>query len=188
MTRLLTYSMGVSVDGYVVGPDGQFAWTDPDPEVFALATDEVRGLHTHLLGRRLYQDMLFWEGREQDPELDAAGREFATIWNALPKVVFSSTLPSVRGNARLATGTLSEEVERLRAEPGEGDLAIGGATLAAAAAAEDLIDEYRIRLCPLLVGGGLRYFDHAERRVDLELVQTRRFASQIHYLRYRVRR
>jgi dihydrofolate reductase len=103
-------------------------------------------------------------------------------------VVFSTTLSAVQGNARLASGGLAEEIERLRAEPGEGDIAIGGATLAAEAAALGLIDEYRCMVYPVLVGGGIPYFPQRERRVDLELVETRTFGSSVVYLRYRVAR
>jgi dihydrofolate reductase len=92
----------------------------------------------------------------------------------------------VQGHARLASGGLGEEIERLRAEPAEGDIAIGGATLAAEAAALDLIDEYRTWVYPVLVGGGIPYFSPRERRVDLELVETRTFRSKVVYLRYRV--
>jgi dihydrofolate reductase len=94
----------------------------------------------------------------------------------------------VQGNAGLATGSLAEEIERLRAEPGEGDIAIGGATLAAEAAALGLIDEYRPRVCPVLVGGGIPFFPQGERRVDLELAETRNFDSGVVYLRYLVPR
>jgi dihydrofolate reductase len=86
-------------------------------------------------------------------------------------VVFSRTLSAVQGSARLASGGLAEEIERLRAEPGEGDIAVGGATLAAVAAALGLIDEYRPRVYPVLVGGGIPYFPQDERRVDVELVR-----------------
>jgi dihydrofolate reductase len=186
--RSVTYSMSVSLDGYIVGPDGGFDWTPPDEEIFRFATDEVRGLGVHLLGRRLYEAMLGWETTEQEPSLDFPTREFAELWRALPKVVFSSTLSAVEGNARLASGSLAEEIARLRADPGEGDIAIGGATLAAEAAASDLIDEYRSRVHPVLVGGGIPFFPQQERRVDLELVDTRTFASTVVYLRYRVAR
>ena len=103
-------------------------------------------------------------------------------------MVFSTTLTMVEGHARLASGGLAEEIERLRAEPGEGDIAIGGATLAAEAAALDLIDEYRAIVHPVLVGGGTPFFPRRERRVDLELVETRTFSSSFIYLRYRVAR
>jgi dihydrofolate reductase len=94
----------------------------------------------------------------------------------------------VEGNARLASGGLAEEIERLRVEPGEGDIWIGGATLAAEAAASGLIDEYRLRVHPVLVGGGIPFFPRREHRVDLELVETRSFSSRVVYLRYRVAR
>ncbi len=186
--RRVTYSMSVSLDGYIVGPDGRFDWTAPDEEVFRLATDEVRELGAHLLGRRLYETMLYWETADQNPSLDFSTREFAALWKRLPKVVFSTTLSAVEGNARLASGTLSEEVERLRAEPGEGDIAIGGAALAAEAAASDLIDEYRARVYPVLLGGGIPFFPRRERRVHLELLESRTLSSHVVYLRHRVAR
>ena len=103
-------------------------------------------------------------------------------------MVFSTTLSAVQGDARLASGGLAEEIERLRTEPGEGEIAIGGATLAAEAAALGLIDEYRTMVYPVLVGGGIPYFPQRERRVDLELVETRTFSSGVVYLHYRVTR
>jgi dihydrofolate reductase len=183
--RSVTYSMGVSLDGYIVGPDGEFAWTAPDEEVFRAHIDETREIGVHLLGRRLYETMLYWEDADRT-SFDDAELEWAALWNPLPKVVFSTTLSSVRGNARLATGGLAEEIERLRAEPGGGDIAIGGATLAAGAAAMDLIDEYRTWVYPVLVGGGIPFFPRRERRVDLDLVETRTIGPQVVLLRYRV--
>lgn len=186
--RSVTYSMGVSLDGYIVGPDGSFEWTDPDEDVFRFSIDEIREVGVHLMGRRLYETMLYWETADQDPSLGDSMREWAALWKPLPKVVFSTTLPAVRGNARLASGGLAEEIERLRAEPGEGDIAIGGATLAAEAAELGLIDEYLVRVYPVLVGGGIPFFAHRERRVDLELVETRPLSPRVVYLRYRVAR
>ncbi|MER5840086.1 dihydrofolate reductase family protein [Streptomyces prasinus] len=186
--RDVTYAMSVSLDGYIVGPDGGFDWTVPDEEVFRFWTDETRQLGAHLLGRRLYETMLYWETADQDPSLDDAQLEWTALWKSLPKVVFSTTLSAVQGNARLATGSLAEEIERLRAEPGEGDIAIGGATLAAEAAASGLIDEYRAMVYPVLVGGGIPFFPQHERRVELELVETRTFNSRVVYLRHRVTR
>ncbi|MFC1413293.1 dihydrofolate reductase family protein [Streptacidiphilus sp. N1-12] len=184
--RNVTCSMGVSLDGYIVGPDGSFNWSEPDEELFRFVTDEIREVGVHLMGRRLYETMLYWETADQDPTLDAPMLEWAALWKPLPKVVFSSTLSTVQGHARLASGGLAEEIERLRAEPGEGDIAIGGATLAAQAAALDLIDEYRPRVHPVLVGGGIPFFPREERRANLELLDTRTFGSKIVYLRYRV--
>jgi dihydrofolate reductase len=186
--RSVTYSMGVSLDGYIVGPDGGFDWTAPDEEVFAFVTDEIRGVGVHLLGRKLYETMLYWETADQDPSLDDAMREWAALWKPLPKVVFSTTLPEVQGQGRLASGGLAQEIERLRAEPAGGDIAIGGATLAAEAAALGLIDEYRARVYPVLVGGGIPFFPQHEHQVDLELIETRTFGSGVVYLRHRVAR
>ena len=187
--RSVTYSMGVSLDGYIVGPDGELRLAATRRGGLSLLViDEIRGVGVHLMGRRLYETMLYWETADQDPSLDDAELEWTALWKPLPKVVFSTTLSAVQGNARLASGGLAEEIERLRAEPGEGDIAIGGATLAAEAAALDLIDEYRVMVYPVLVGGGIPYFPRHERRVDLELVESRTFSSKVVYLRYRVAR
>ncbi|MGW5132820.1 dihydrofolate reductase family protein [Streptomyces sp. NPDC004135] len=186
--RSVTYSMNVSLDGYIVGPDGDFNWGAPAPDVFRFWIDDIRQVGVHLMGRRLYETMLYWETAEQETSLDEAEREWAALWNPLPKVVFSTTLSSVQGAARLASGSLAEEIERLRAEPGEGEIAIGGATLAAQAADLDLIDEYRAMVYPVLVGGGIPFFPRTERRVDLELVETRTFGSGVVLLRHRVSR
>ncbi len=186
--RSVTYSMGVSLDGYIVGPDGGFDWAAPDEEVFRFVTEEIQEVGVHLLGRRLYETMLYWETADSDPSLDDSMLEWAALWKPLPKVVFSTTLPAVRGHARLASGGLAEEIERLRTDPAEGNIAIGGASLAAEAAALDLIDEYRARVYPVLVGGGIPFFPQHERRVDLELADTRTFSSGVVYLRYRVAR
>src|SRR3954451_5477495 len=123
--RSVTYAMGVSLDGYVVGPDGGFDWTAPDEEVFRFATDQIREVGVHLLGRRLYETMMYWETADQDPSLDDTMLEWAAMWTVLPEVVFSATLSSVEGNTRLASGGMVEEIERLRGESGAGDIAIG---------------------------------------------------------------
>ncbi len=185
--RSVTYSMSISADGYIVGPDGSFDWGLTD-EIFRYWIDEIREVGVHLMGRRLYETMLYWETADQDRSLDDAELEWAALWKPLPKVVFSTMLSAVEGNARLASSGLAEEIDRLRAEPGEGDIAIGGATLAAEAAALGLIDEYRAMVYPVLVGGGIPYFPQRERRVELELVETRTFSSKVVYLRYRVAR
>ncbi len=187
MKRAVTYSLGVSLDGYIVGPDGGFDFAPPDPEVFQFATDQIREVGVHLLGRRLHESMLYWETADEDPSLDAAMLEWTALWKSLPKVVFSSTLSAVQGsNIRLASEGLAAEIDRLRAEPGEGNIAIGGAALAVEAAALGLIDEYRAKVYPVLVGGGVPFYPQRERRVDLELLETRTFSSGVVYLRHRV--
>ena len=184
--RRVTYSMGMSLDGYIAGPDGDIIAPPPDEEVFRFVTDEDRQTGAQLLGRKLYETMLYWETDDHDQPFDDSELEWAAIWKRIPKVVFSTTLTTVRGNARLATAGLAEEIERLRAEPAEGDIAIGGATLAAEAAALGLIDEYRARVYPVLVGGGIPYFPQGERRADLELIENRTLSSKVVYFRYRV--
>lgn len=183
--RSVIYSMSMSVDGYIVGPDGTFDWSVPDEELFRYSIDEIKGVDVHLMGRRLYETMLYWEDPEMAQSFDDTEVEWAGLWNPLPKVVFSHTLSTVEGNARLASGSVAEEIERLRAEPGDGEIAIGGADLAAQAAESDLIDEYRIRVFPVFVGGGTPYFPQSVHRVDLELVETRTFPSNVVYLGYR---
>jgi len=186
--RKVTFSMGMSADGFIVGPDGEIAGTAPDPEMWQFVMDEIRGVDVHLMGRRLYETMLYWEQPPEGTTFDEYEREWTRLWNPLPKVVFSRTLTAVEGAARLATGGLADEIERLRTAPGDGDIAIGGATLAAEIASLRLIDEYRVRVYPLLVGGGIPYFARNERRENLELIETRTFASGVVYLRYRVAR
>lgn len=178
--------MGMSLDGYVTDPGGGLDWTAPDDELFQFVTDEIRTVGVHLLGRRLYETMLYWETADQDPTLDDAMLVWAALWKPLPKVVFSRTLTSVQGHARLAADGLAGEIARLQAEPGEGDIAIGGPDLAHQAAALGLIDEYRVRVHPVLLGGGTPYFPRQEARVELELVETRTFRSGVVYLRHRV--
>src|SRR3954447_16361740 len=185
--RNVTCSMSISLDGYIAGPDGGFAWLPPDEEVFRFATEEVRGLGVHLLGRRLYEAMSFWETVDQGTLTDLQ-REFAALWTSLPKVVFSSSLTSVEHGYELATGGLAEEVTRWRAKPGPGNIGIGGAALAAEASALGLIDEYRLRVYPVLVGGGTPFFPRAERHEDLEVIDSRTFESGVLHLRYGVRR
>ncbi len=133
--------------------------------------------------------MLHWETADQDPSLDDSMLEWAAIWKPLPKVVFSTTLPC-RCRAMPAWPPATWRRRSSGCEPSGGgrDIAIGGATLAAEAAALGLIDEYRARVYPVLVGGGTPFFPQRERRVDLELVETRTFSSRVVYLRYRVAR
>jgi len=185
--RKVTYEMSASLDGYVVGPDGTFDWGAPTEEEFRFFLERLDDVGVHVMGRRLHETMLYWETTDRDG-MSELEQTWADRWNPLPKLVLSTTLESVHGAARLATDDLATEIARLRESPEPGDIAIGGATVAAEAARLGLIDEYRLRLCPVLVGGGLRYFAHDERRADLELLETRRFDSGSVFLRYRVLR
>ena len=183
MSKLI-YAMSVSADGFVADRDGDIGWGGPTDELFRFHTDRVRRLGGYLLGRRLYEMLTYWETADRDPALGANRREFAGIWQRLPKVVFSTTLEGVGGNARLARGGVVEEARRLR-EQADGDLEIGGPTLAATCIEHDLVDEYRLFVYPVILGGGTPYLPSTSASLDLELVETRSFASRIVYLRYR---
>ena len=158
-----------------------------DEEVYRFVTDEIREVGVHLLGRRLYETMLYWETADQDPSLNDSMFEWAAIWKPLPKG-WCSPPRCRRCRAIPAWPPAAWRRRSSGCEPGEGDIAIGGATLAAEAAALGLIDEYRARVYPVLVGGGIPFFPQRECRVDLELVETRTFSSRVVYLRYRVAR
>jgi dihydrofolate reductase len=181
--RRLIYSMTVSLDGYIAGPDGAIDWSVPDEELFRFHTQHVREIGAHLCGRRLYETMVYWETAEEGP-LAAQQIEFAQIWKALPKVVFSTTLESVVGNTRLARDGVGEEVSRLKEQPGK-DIGVGGAGLAGACMKLGLIDEWRLFVSPVLLGGGTPYFPTLEKPTDLELLETKTFGSRVVYLRYR---
>jgi dihydrofolate reductase len=180
--RKLIYSMTVSLDGFIAGPDGAIDWSVPDEELFRFHTQQVQQIGVHLCGRRLYETMTYWETAEETP-LAAEQVEFAQIWKALPKLVFSTTLESLVGNTTLARDGLSEEVTRLKAQPGK-DIAVGGAGLAGACMELDLIDEWRLFVSPVLLGGGTPYFLRSNSKISLELIETRTFGCRVVYLRY----
>ena len=180
--RKLIYSMTVSLDGYIAGPDGAIDWSVPDEELFRFHTQQVQETGVHLCGRRLYETMVYWETAEESP-LVAEHVKFAQIWKALPKVVFSTTLETVMGNTRLARDGVGEEISRLKEQPGK-DIAVGGAGLARACMKLALIDEWRLFVSPVLLGGGTPYFPTLEKGIDLKLIETRTFGSRVVYLRY----
>ena len=179
---MLIYSMSVSVDGFIADREGGFEWGAPSEEQFRFHLEQVRELGCCLLGRRLYETMLVWE---TDPSLrDNEARDaFADIWCALPKVVFSRTLDSVQGNARLAEASLAEEVAAAL-DATDKDVEIGGAGLAAQAIELDLVDELRIFRNPIVVGGGTPFFPPVTDDIALDLIETRTFGSRVIYERY----
>jgi dihydrofolate reductase len=180
--RKLIYSLTVSLDGFIAGPDGAIDWSVPDEELFRFHTQQVRETGLQLCGRRLYETMVYWETAEETP-LAAEQVEFAQIWKALPKVVFSTTLESVVGNTRLVRDGVGEEISRLKEEPGK-DIAVGGAGLAGTCMKLGLIDEWRLFVSPVLLGGGTPYFPTLEERISLELLETKTFGSRVVHLRY----
>ena len=183
--RKLIYSMNPSLDGFIATRGGDIDWTVPDDELFRFHTEQTRELGGHLLGRGLYETMVYWETADQDAAASEPILEFARIWRALPKIVFSRSLEAVEGNTRLLRDGLGDEVARLKAQEGN-DLGVGGAGLAGACARLGLIDEYRLFVSPVVLGGGTRFFPELEDPINLELVQTRTFSSRVVYLRYRL--
>jgi dihydrofolate reductase len=184
VTRALIYSMSVSLDGFVAGPGGEIDWSAPDEGAMRFHNLQTRELAAYLCGRGLYEEMLVWETAEQTMS-GPLEIEFARIWNAIPKVVFSTTLRKVEGNARLAGGDVAGEVARLTQQPGPGVVSAGGARFAATLIKLDLIDEYRQFVNPVVLGGGTPYFAPLENRLGLELLETRTLGSGAVYLRYR---
>jgi len=182
MARDVIYAMGVSLDGYVAGPDGGIDWAAPDEELHRFHNARVRGTDTHLLGRRLYETMRYWERAEQNPGADEVELEFARIWNRIERLVFSTTVERAEGGVRLVRGDPVEEVARLREQPG-GSIGVGGAGLAATLIAHDLVDEYHLFVHPVVLGGGTPYFPRSVRR-DLRLAETRTFGGGVVFLRY----
>jgi dihydrofolate reductase len=180
---MLIYSMSVSVDGFIADRAGAFGWGAPSEEQFRFHLAQVRELGGYLLGRRLYETMLVWETDPslRDSELRAA---FADVWCAIPKVVFSRTVDSVQGNARLAEASVAEEAAAAL-DATDKDVAIGGAGLAAVAIELGLVDELRLFRNPVVVGGGTPFLPPVTEAVPLELIETRTFGSRVIYERYR---
>ena len=183
--RKLIYSMTVSLDGFMAGPGGEIDWSEPDEELHRFHNERVRELGAHLLGRRLYETMVYWETAHENPSAHEIELEFARIWQELPKLVFSRTLEKVEGNTTLLREVVPEEIARMKEEPGK-DLGVGGAGLASTLTKLGLIDEYQLFLSPVVLGAGIPFFPPLDERINLELVETRTFGSRIVYLRYRL--
>jgi dihydrofolate reductase len=181
--RKLIYSMGISLDGFMAGPNGEIDWATPDEELHRFHNQQAREVGAHLYGRRLYEVMTYWETVDQDPSANEVLLEFARIWKDTPKIVFSRTLENVEGNARLVRDGAAEEVARLKNEPGK-DLAVGGAGLASTFIERGLVDEYRLFVSPVVLGAGTPFFPALDERIKLELVETRTFGSRVVYSRY----
>ena len=179
---MLIYSMSVSVDGFIADREGAFEWTPPGEELFRFHTALISELGGYLCGRRLYETMLVWE---TDPSLreNEPGAAFADVWCAIPKVVFSHTLESVQGNARLAEASVAEEAAAAL-DATDKDVAIGGAGLAAAAIELGFVDELRMFRNPIVVGGGTPFLPPVTEEVPLDLLETRTFGSRVIYERY----
>lgn len=178
MGRLI-FLMNMSLDGFIEGPNGDLDWSNPDEELHRFFNEEQRQTTVNLYGRRLYETMDYWRTVDVQGLADYEA-EFTELWRATPTVVFSRTLDRVEGNARLVKGDAVEEIKRLKDET-DGVLAIGGATLASSLP-PGLIDEYRVAVHPVTIGAGKPFFQG--QRLNLKLVDTRRFKSGVVQLTY----
>jgi dihydrofolate reductase len=183
MARLV-YLMNVSLDGFVETPEHSLDWAAADEELYGWFNDQVREASAFLYGRRLYETMAaYWPGAASDPDATPGMREFGEIWNPKPKVVFSSTLTGVAHNSRLVAGDPIEELARLRSEF-DGELQVGGPTLAAAFVRRDLVDAYRLVVHPVVLGAGTPFWPALDRPIRLRLAGTHRFTSGATLLDY----
>ena len=182
----LIYDAISSLDGYIEDSDGKFGWAAPDEEVHAFVNDLIRPVGTYLLGRRMYETLIYWE---RPPDLAAQPpvvQDFAEIWRGAEKIVYSKTLQTPSSATTRIERTFDPDaVRQLKATAGR-DLTVGGPELAAQAIQAGLVDEYHLFLVPVLVGGGKRSLPDGNLCVQLELLDERRFRNGTIYLRYRV--
>src|SRR6266496_20205 len=183
----LIYSVLGSLDGYFEDADGRFDWAAPDEDVHAFVNDLERPIGTYLYGRRMYETMVFWERPPDLADQPSFVQDFAEIWQAAEKIVYSKTLQTASSaRTRIEREFDPEAVQQLKATASR-DITVGGAELAAQAIEAGLVDEYQLFLVPIVVGGGKRSLPGNDVRVNLELLDERRFRNGTVYLHYRTR-
>jgi dihydrofolate reductase len=182
----LIYTTIASLDGYVADAQGNFDWAAPDDEVHAFVNDLERPIGTYLLGRRMYETMRFWETAEAGDDESPVFQDYARIWRAADKVVFSTTLQSISSTRTRIEGDFDPEAIRELKARASRDLSVGGPHLAAAAIRAGLVDEYHVFVTPVVIGGGNQALPD-DVRVDLELLDERRFGNGVVHLHYRTR-
>lgn len=178
----LIYSAITSLDGYTVDSTGSFRWAAPDEEVHAFVNDQERSTGTYLYGRRIYEVMLAWETMDLTEE-PAVISDYAALWRAADKVVYSRTLAEVSSGRTTLRNTFDPEAIRALKASSEHDISIGGATLAAEAIRAGLVDDFHVYLTPIVVGGGTSWLPDGV-TVPLTLVDTDRFANGVVHLHY----
>jgi dihydrofolate reductase len=183
----LIYMMNMSLDGYIEDEQGRFEWGAPkDEEVHTWILAHVSSFHICLYGRRVYETMVYWETAHTLPGQTQSELDFARQWQAAEKIVYSKTLAEPRSaRTRIERYFNPDEVRKLKANAAS-DIAVAGPELAAQAIQAGLVDEFQMRVCPVVIGGGKRYFPSGV-QLDLELVEERRFRSGEIFLRYAVR-
>lgn len=182
--RKVIYSMLVSLDGFIEGPNRELDWHVIDEEFHTHVNEQERATDIYLYGRRMYEIMAeYWARADADPSNPEYVVEYARIWKSVPKIVFSKTLDKVEGNARLVRDNIAEEVTKLKDQPGK-DLRVSGASIAATFMQLGLIDEYQLYVQPVVLGGGTPMFRSLDNKIELRLVETRKFGSGVVFLRY----
>lgn len=182
--RKIVLMMSVSLDGYIEGPNREIDWHLVDDELHQHFNDVLKEMGAFLDGRVTYQLMAeFWPGADRDPDAPAPVAEFARIWRSMPKVVFSRTLQHAGWHTTIVRDVVVDDILALKAQDG-GDLALGGADLAAEFLRHDLIDEFRIYVHPVLVGRGKRLFPEHDALTSLRLIDSRRFGNGVVLLHY----
>ncbi len=179
----LIYSAIASLDGYVEDQRGSFEWAAPDEEVHAFVNDLERPIGTYLYGRRMYETMVYWETVDTGGDNAAVARDFAEIWRAAEKIVYSRTLETTSSARTRIERHFDHAAIRELKQSSLRDITIGGAALAGEAIAAGLVDECNLILCPVIVGGGKRALP-VDVPVELELLDERRFRSGVVHLRY----
>jgi dihydrofolate reductase len=182
----LIYSAITSLDGYVADENGNFDWAAPDEEVHRFVNDLERPIGTYLYGRRIYETMVYWETADTLPDQPPFIQDFAGIWQAADKIVYSKTLETLSSaRTRIERDFDPEAVRQLKATAGR-DISVGGADLAAQAIKAGLVDEYHLLLTPIIVGGGHQSLPDNV-RLELELLDERRFGNGVVHLHYRTK-
>jgi dihydrofolate reductase len=183
--RKVMYAMNVSLDGFIEGANGDLSWSIPNEELHRHFNELDKSIDLHLYGRGLYEIMAAaWPTADENPDLqEEYEREYGRIWTAMPKVVFSTTLKEVGWNSRLVRGNVAEEVRRLKEQPGK-VMSVGGAGLAASFMQLGLIDEFRLYVHPVVLGGGKPMFGPLSGKIELRLVETHTFGGGVVMLRY----
>ena len=177
--RKVIFTMSVSVDGFIETASGDISWSSPDPELQHHVIDRESTIDTHLYGRRLYETMVaYWPTADENPSAPEFDIEYARIWRKKRKIVFSKTLAQVGSNCQLLIGNISEEINKLKAQPGK-DMFVGGPNLASTFMKLGLIDEYWLYVNPIILGGGKPMFPQLGDRINLKLIETQRFGSGV---------
>ncbi len=182
--RNVIYGMSVSLDGFIEAKDGDISWTDPDEELHKHFNEREAAIDLHLYGRRLYENMASaWPSVDEDPSAGGDMKQYARLWKSMPKIVFSTTLKQVGWNARLVSGNIAEEVNKLKEQLG-GDMSVSGAGLASSFMQLGLIDEFWLYVRPIILGGGKPMFPTLRDKITLKLVETHKFDGGVVLLRY----